>query len=297
MSMKPVKSLRSMKTPSRAHFRVARLLRACSGLPAGVVSLVGAGPGDPGLLTLKAARRLAEADVVFHDALVSDEILELCRPGIRLVSVGKRRGSVTLPQDEIVKALVREARAGRSVVRLKGGDPFVFGRGGEEALALLASGTAFEIVPGVSAGVAVPALAGIPLTHRGMSSSVAFVTAHHVTESCAQRLAHLAHGSDTLVVFMAGAQLHEVRGSLAAAGMPADTPAALVESGSLPRQRVARGTLATLPDLLAPRASGPVLLILGRTVGLSDELRAAASLPTRIDIDDAHPRARKRVVG
>ena len=158
-----------MKSVPRSHLRVGRLLRACEPLARGVVSLVGAGPGDPGLLTLKAAYRLGEADVVFYDALVSAAILDLCRPGTRLVSVGKRRGAHSVSQADIVAALVREARLGRSVVRLKGGDPFVFGRGGEEALALLDAGIPFEVVPGISAGIAVPAIAGIRVTHRGLA--------------------------------------------------------------------------------------------------------------------------------
>ena len=134
---------------------------------------MGAGPGDPGFLTLRAAQRLREADVVYHDALVSLDVLALCRKDARLVPVGKRRASVLRPQRDIEAALIRDARQGLAVVRLKGGDPFVFGRGGEEALALLRSGISFEIIPGVSSGIAVPALAGIPLTHRGLSSSAA----------------------------------------------------------------------------------------------------------------------------
>lgn len=280
-----------MRTPAKASprslFRLGRLLRTCAPLPAGVVSLVGAGPGDPGLLTIKAARRLGEADVVYHDALVSEAILELCRPGTRLVSVGKRRGSVTLPQEEIVARLVQDARRGLAVVRLKGGDPFVFGRGGEEALALLESGIAFEVVPGISSGIAVPALAGIPVTHRGISGSVAFVTAHHLADDCEgnalrARLTQLARGADTLVIFMAGAELSGVRASLVAAGLPETTPVALVESGTLEAQRAVFGTLHELPSLLDGQQGGPVLAIVGKTVALARELRApAAARPPR----------------
>ena len=271
----------SLKTTAPALFRLGRLLRASAPLPGGTVSLVGAGPGDPGLLTLKAARRLGEADVVYHDALVSQAILELCRPGVRLVPVGKRRGKVTLPQDAIVQALVRDAERGLAVVRLKGGDPFVFGRGGEEALALLEAGVAFEIVPGVSSGIAVPAAAGIPVTHRGVSSSVAFVTAHDIGGGVAgaavrARLSHLAQGADSLVIFMAGAELAGVRSVLLEAGLPETTPAAVIESGTLPEQRIERGTLAELGSLHASAGGGPVLVVLGHAVALGDRLHAAA---------------------
>ena len=272
----------SLNATSPALFRLGRLLRASDPLPAGVVSLVGAGPGDPGLLTVKAARRLGEADVVFHDALVSEAILELCRPGVRLVPVGKRRGSVTLTQDEIVQALVREAERGLKVVRLKGGDPFVFGRGGEEALALLQCGVTFEVVPGVSSGIAVPAAAGIPLTHRGLSSSAAFVTAHDISVGATgaatrARLSHLARGADTIVIFMAGAELAGVRRVLLEAGLRDDTPAAVIESGTLPEERIHRCTLSGLASLPPFLAGGPVLVVVGRSVALGERLQAAAA--------------------
>jgi uroporphyrin-III C-methyltransferase len=270
----------SLNATSPALFRLGRLLRASAPLPGGTVSLVGAGPGDPGLLTVKAARRLGEADVVYHDALVSEAILELCRPGVRLVPVGKRRGKVTLSQEAIVQALVRDAARGLAVVRLKGGDPFVFGRGGEEALALLESGVAFEIVPGVSSGIAVPAAFGIPVTHRGVSSSVAFVTAHDLGDGVAgaavrARLSHIARAADTVVIFMAGAELAAVRRVLLEAGLPDSTPAAVIESGTLPEQRIGRGTLAELGSLRGSGAGGPVLVVIGHSVALGDRLHAA----------------------
>jgi uroporphyrin-III C-methyltransferase len=256
-------------------FRLGRLLRACEPLVGGVVSLVGAGPGDAGLLTIKAARRLGEADVVYHDALVPDAILALSHPGARLVPVGKRRGAATMRQEAIVRALATDAERGLAVVRLKGGDPFVFGRGGEEALALLERGVPFEIVPGVSSGIAVPAVAGIPVTHRGLASSVAFVTAHDEADPAVRaRLAHLARGADTIVIFMAGTQLHGVRRALLDAGLPGSTEAAVIESGTRADQRVARGTLDRLGALAAPSARGPVLAVVGRTVALGDRLRA-----------------------
>ena len=266
----------SARITSPALFRLGRLLRASNPLPGGVVSLVGAGPGDPGLLTIKAARRLSEADVVFHDALVSDAILALCSPGARLVPVGKRRGAATMSQDEIVDALARAAERGLAVVRLKGGDPFVFGRGGEEALALLERGVAFEIVPGITSGIAVPAAAGIPVTHRGLSSSVAFVTAHELSDPVRSRLSHLARGADTIVIFMAGNDLAGVSRVLVEAGLPGETEAAVIESGTRPEERILRGTLESLGTLLASPAAGPVIAVVGRTVALGDLLRADA---------------------
>jgi len=248
-------------------------------LPGGVVSLVGAGPGDPELLTLKGARRLREAEVIYYDALVPSAVLALCRPGARRVRVGKRRGSFALSQDQIEAALVRDARAGLVVVRLKGGDPFVFGRGGEEALKLSTNGIPFEIVPGVSSGTAVPALAGIPLTHRGISSSAAFATAHDLSpgvtgRAVRERLHHLARGADTLVLFMAGAELERVGVTLLDAGLSADTPVALIENGTLPEGTVSKAVLRDLRCLGRRPAAGPVLLIIGRTVSLSEALIA-----------------------
>lgn len=248
----------------------------------GIVSLVGAGPGDAGLLTLRAAQRLREADVVYHDALVSAEVLACCRPQARLVPVGKRRGSAPVPQSQIEADLVREARSGLRVVRLKGGDPFVFGRGGEEALTLLRAGVPFEVVPGVTSGTSVPALAGIPLTHRGVSRSAAFLTAHDLTgtgdgRAARARLAHLARGAETLVLFMAGAELDRVRRTLLGAGLAASTPAALIESGTTPDERSVLGTIGDLPDLLVRLApnGGPLLAVIGGTVALAAEIGPA----------------------
>lgn len=255
-----------------------------------IVSLVGAGPGDPDLLTRAAVKRLRRADVVYYDALIAPAVLRLCRSRARLVPVGKRRGYATLRQEAIEARLVRDARRGLRVVRLKGGDPFVFGRGGEEALALQRAGIAWEVIPGVSAGVAAPARAGIPLTHRGLASSVAFVTAHDLGVGTggadgtngadgarvADRLAHLARGADTLVIFMAGAHLDRLAAVLLAAGLDASTPAATIESGTLPGQRVRRGRLEQLQALGAGRGTGPLLVVVGRTAGLADDLAAPA---------------------
>jgi uroporphyrin-III C-methyltransferase len=245
----------------------------------GRVSLVGAGPGDPDLLTMKAARRIAEADVILHDALVDPGVLAHARPGARLVDVGKRRGRAVMSQAAIEAALVREALAGRRVVRLKGGDPFVFGRGGEEALALRRAGIRAEIVPGVTAGVAVPAAAGIPLTHRGLASSAAFVTAHDLGDGTAgvalrRRIGRLARAAETLVIFMAGAHPGRLRRLLLESGLAPETPAAVVESGTLAAQRARRGILADLETLGGGRGAGPVLVVVGATVALAGTLAA-----------------------
>jgi uroporphyrin-III C-methyltransferase len=245
----------------------------------GMVSLVGAGPGDPDLLTRAAVKRLRRAEVVYYDALIAPEVLRLCRRSARLVPVGKRRGYATLRQEAIEARLIRDARAGRRVVRLKGGDPFVFGRGGEEALALSRAGVPVEVIPGVSSGIAAPGRAGIPLTHRGLASSAAFVTAHDLLdgadgEAVATRLGHLARGADTLVIFMAGAHLDRLAAVLLAAGLDGETPAATIESGTLPAQRVRRGRLDRLETLGTGRGDGPLLVVVGRTAGLADDLAA-----------------------
>jgi len=249
----------------------------------GLVSLVGAGPGDPELLTVRAVRRLQEADVVYHDALVSEAVLALCRDDARWVRVGKRRGAASTSQERIEAALVRDAQAGLRVVRLKGGDPYVFGRGGEEALALARHGIRFEVVPGLSSGTAVPAAAGIPLTHRGISSSAAFLTAHELGDPAGgserrERLAHLAKGADTLVLFMAGSELGRARETLLAAGLTASTPAALIENGTGADERVYLGTLGTLESIRGREhpSGGPVLIVIGRTVSLATSLRAGS---------------------
>lgn len=249
--------------------------------PAGSVCLVGAGPGDPGLLTLRAAERLRSADVVYHDALVGDGVLALCRPGARLVCVGKRRGAPSWSQDAIEAALVSEARAGWRVIRLKGGDPLVFGRGGEEALTLLRAGVACEIVPGLTSGAAVPAAAGIPLTHRGLSSSAAFVTAHDLARGRAgaaarRRITALSRAADTLVLFMGGAHLEILRTVLLGAGLAPDTPAAVIENGTRPEQRVRRGVLAGLAAPGGSAGAGPILVVVGRTVALAAALERLA---------------------
>jgi uroporphyrin-III C-methyltransferase len=237
-----------------------------------IVSLVGAGPGDPELLTLGALRRLEEADVVVHDALVSPEILALARPGTRRIDAGKRAGRRGASQEWINALLVSEARAGRRVVRLKGGDPFLFGRGGEEALALTRAGIAWEIVPGVSSALAVPASAGIPLTHRGVSSTVAIVPGHLASEADSVDWAGLK-AVQTLVVLMAGSRVAAISAALLEAGRPASCPVAIVQRGTLPGQKTRLSTLGALArDLDRERVDTPALLVVGEVVRLAEEL-------------------------
>lgn len=269
--------------------------------PAGSVCLVGAGPGDPGLLTLRAAERLRAADVVYHDALVGDGVLALCRPGARLVSVGKRRGAPSWSQDAIEAALVSEARAGHRVVRLKGGDPLVFGRGGEEALTLLRAGLPCEIVPGLTSGTAVPAAAGVPLTHRGLSSSAAFVTAHDLAPGRAgaaarRRIAALARAADTLVLFMGGVHLPLLKDVLLRAGLTPGTPAAVIENGTRPDQQVHRGVVSDLAALGDGRGAGPILVVVGRTVALAAALERLVGIAAETAAGASRPAAGSLVI-
>jgi len=242
---------------------------------AGRVYLVGAGPGDPGLLTVRARELLAAADVVLHDRLIPPEALAGARPDAELVYVGKEGGGPSMPQEEIDALLVARARAGRTVVRLKGGDPFVFGRGGEEALVLAEAGIPFEVVPGITAGIAAPAYAGIPVTQRGMASAVAFVTGHEDPEKPDTALdwEALAAFPGTLVFYMGLRALPRIAERLIAAGRAADEPAAVVERGTLPGQRT---LVATLGDVAARAAAeglrAPAITLVGPVAGLRERL-------------------------
>ena len=242
----------------------------------GTVWLVGAGPGDPGLLTLHAAHALAEADVVLHDALVSPEILALA-PQARLEPVGKRAGGRRTPQLRINERLIRLAREGNRVVRLKGGDPLVFGRGGEEALALAAAGIRFRIVPGISAGIGGTAAAGIPVTHRGLAHSVAFVTGHDASGDLPDLdWSALARGADVLVLYMALRQIGAIAAHLRAAGRDAAEPVAFITEATTPRQRVVVTTLAEAERTAAAIPShAPTLIVIGPVVALQPLLAAA----------------------
>jgi uroporphyrin-III C-methyltransferase len=241
----------------------------------GRVYLVGAGPGDPELLTLKAARVIGAADVILLDALVDRRVLAHARPASRVIDVGKRGGCRSTPQPFIERLMVRLARAGCIVARVKGGDPFVFGRGGEEALALARAGVDFEVVCGVSSGIAAPASAGIPVTHRGLCAGVTFLSGHSTGDENPDWDA-LVRSRTTLVIFMGVAGMHGIVERLLAAGMPADTPAAAIERATWADQRVFRIALARLPEHAA-RAGlrSPAILVVGACAALADMLSHA----------------------
>jgi uroporphyrin-III C-methyltransferase len=241
--------------------------------PAGRVFLVGAGPGDPDLLTVRAARLLAQADVVVYDHLVGDQVLELIAPQAERIYAGKERQHHSMDQADINALLVRLARSGRMVIRLKGGDPFVFGRGGEELQALAAEGVAFEVVPGITAACGVASYAGIPLTHREHAQSCLFVTGHLKDGSCNLDWAALARPRQTTVIYMGLSGLAEICAQLVAHGLRADTPAAVVQQGTTLHQRVVSATLADLPARVAQAGlRSPCLIIVGEVVRLRDEL-------------------------
>jgi uroporphyrinogen III methyltransferase / synthase len=241
----------------------------------GKVYLVGAGPGDPGLMTVKGAKLLGRAEVIVYDQLAGPELLKLARPDAEVIYVGKKAGAHTLPQGGINQLLVDKARAGLTVVRLKGGDPFVFGRGGEEAEALAAAGVPFEVVPGVTSAVAVPAYAGIPVTHRAHTTAVTFITGHEDPTKAESTIPwdNLGKNPGTLVFLMGVKNLAENCRRLAAAGRSPDTPAAVIQSGTLPGQRTVTGTLSDI----AVRASEagiqpPAILVVGGVVELRPRL-------------------------
>lgn len=256
---------------------------------AGKVYLVGAGPGDPDLLTLRGKRCLEAADVVVYDALVDTRLLDFCRPGARRIYAGKRDGHHSRPQEEINGILVREARRGRTVIRLKGGDPFIFGRGGEEAQALVAADVSYEVVPGVSAGMAAPAYAGIPLTHRDYPPEVAFLTGH---ESVGRREPAIhwekyARSSATLVIFMGLHNLRKIADALLEHGRDPRCPAAVIQCGTTAGQLTVAGTLKEIAEQAAAAAlRPPALIVIGEVVRLRETLQwfqenepAAALMP------------------
>jgi len=257
--------------------------------------LVGAGPGDPGLLTARAIELIARADVILHDRLIPVEALAHARPDAEIVDVGKVGGGEQTPQEQTTRLLVEHALAGREVVRLKGGDPFVFGRGGEEAQALRAAGCAFEVVPGVTAGVAAAAYAGIPVTHRGLASAVAFVTGHEDPgkEETAIDWGALAAFPGTLVFYMGVRQLARIAEQLVAHGRDADEPAAVVERGTLPEQRVVRAALGRLGEV---EARAPAVTVVGAVAALHDELAWLATGPLA-GVSVAVTRARAQASG
>lgn len=213
----------------------------------GSVVLVGAGPGDPGLVTVKGLAAIRAADCLVYDRLVSPELVAEAREGCELVDVGKSKGRHSCPQEEINAVLIEKASEGKRVVRLKGGDPFVFGRGGEEALALRAAGIAYTVIPGVTSAVAGPAAAGIPVTHRGLARSLRIVTAHGADGNLPDfDFSLMARGDETCVFMMGLSRVGDLAAKLIAAGRSAATPAAVVSSATLPGQRTVRGTLSDI---------------------------------------------------
>jgi uroporphyrinogen III methyltransferase/synthase len=239
------------------------------------VYLVGAGPGDPGLVTRRALELIGAADAILYDRLVPPGALDGARPDAELRYVGKRPGEPSLSQDAINSALVQLAESGKTVVRLKGGDPFVFGRGGEEAQALAAAGVPYEVVPGVTAGVAAPAYAGIPVTHRDDASAVAFVTGHEDPAKAESALdwSALAAFPGTLVLYMGIRRLPEITAALVAAGRPPGQPAAVIARGTQPAQRTVTGTLADIADrAAAAEIEPPAVTVVGDVAALRDEL-------------------------
>jgi uroporphyrin-III C-methyltransferase/precorrin-2 dehydrogenase/sirohydrochlorin ferrochelatase len=261
------------RRPEAAGAEIGRLLDGPAHAPRGSVALVGAGPGDPGLLTIAALRALQEADVILHDRLVSAQVLALARRDATLVPVGKAARALSVSQDRIHELMVEHALAGRRVVRLKGGDPFVFGRGGEELEFLARHGIPFQVVPGITAALACGAYAGVPLTHREHAQSVRFVTAHCGDSIDALDWASLAQPRQTLALYMGVAALGTVGARLLRHGRDPATPVAIVENGSRADQRVTLAGLGELEDL-AQRGDiqSPALLIVGEVAGLAARL-------------------------
>ena len=278
----PMDARRDALLAALAQLHTDQSSEASSPVPArvGFVSLVGAGPGDPELLTRKAARRLAEADLVLYDALVSNAIVSLATHAQQIM-VGRRRGSETMGQEAITRTLIRAARRGKRVVRLKGGDPFVFGRGGEEALALKAAGVPFEVVPGVSSAIAAPGAADIPVTHRGVSGTLLVTTGHDI-DRFASTVGAVDPDGTTLVVMMGTSHRTEIAEALAAAGWRPSMPAAIVRDATLPQQSVWTGTVGTLA--MAPEDTAPGTIVIGRVVALRQQLAGASESPLPRDV-------------
>lgn len=259
----------------------------------GKVYLVGAGPGDPGLLTVKGKTLLECADVVIYDALVSPQILAMINPHAEKINAGKRRGRHSLVQEETTQLLIEKAQTHAVIVRLKGGDPFVFGRGGEEMEDLIQAGVPVEVVPGVTSGIAAPAYAGIPLTHRSHSSSVTFVTGHESAGKYRPEVdwSAIAHGSETIVVYMGIHNLPHILGELQAAGLGPETPIALIRWGTRPDQEELIGTFSTIvAQMEAAEFSAPAIAVIGSVVSLHGLL--ASARPSELEVRSPESEAR-----
>ena len=240
----------------------------------GIVYLVGAGPGDPELLTVKAARLIGQADVLVYDHLVSSAVMDLVNPAAKRIYAGKERGNHALPQEALNELLVRLANEGKQVVRLKGGDPYTFGRGGEEVQTLRARDVRFEVIPGITAATGVAAYAGIPLTHRDYAQACIFVTGHLKDGTMNLDWPGLARRRQTVVIYMGLHGLSHLCEQLIAHGLPSTWPAAIVQQGSLPTQRTVIATLGDLPALAnAAKLRAPTLIIVGEVVLLHDQLK------------------------
>lgn len=265
------------------------MLSRGSEFPAGRVALVGAGPGDPELLTLKAYRRLQQAEVLLYDNLVSPEIIDFCPSTVERIYVGKSAGNHTLPQEEISRLLLELARAGRRVVRLKGGDPFVFGRGGEEMALLVEHGIEVEIIPGITAALGAAAAFGFPLTHRDHAQSCVFVTGHYKDHSIDLNWSALAQPNQTIVIYMGIKGLEIISEQLQAAGLPGTTPAALIYKATWREQRIYPSQLDQLADTARRFAvKPPSLLVIGSVVGLLDKEALSEAMSLRICDNPPH---------
>ncbi len=242
----------------------------------GIVYLVGAGPGAPDLISVRGLDRIRRADAIVYDRLVDEALLEEAPPHAERIPVGKRPGRHDVQQEAIDALIVERAREGKAVVRLKGGDPFVFGRGGEEALACARAGVQWEVVPGITSSVGVPTSVGIPLTHRGVAASFAVVSAHRAADD-ETYWAGLA-AADTLVVMMGASRLAEVASALIAHGRSPTTPVAVVERGTTDGERIVTGTLETIADT-SSGVTSPAVIVVGEVVNVREELRRIAVVP------------------